>query len=102
MKGTSVLVKSVLVMLAATILVRNFAAAQPHALASAIAAKKARQPRYLNSWALEIRDGSDTTADALALKHGLVNRGQVRCINRIITCVRVLLRFVSFTCRLEI
>jgi len=67
-------------MLVATILVRSSAAVRPHALADAIVAEKARQARYLNSWALEVRDGSDTTADALAQKHGLVNRGQVSVV----------------------
>ena len=94
MDGTAVFVKSILVMLAATILVRNSGAVQPHthALAGAIAAEKAYQTRYLNIWALEVRDGSDATADALAQKYGLVNRGQVRCTCRI---TRVRLGFSS-------
>lgn len=93
MGGANVLVKSSLVLLAATILVRDSAAVRPHALAGAIAAEKARQARYLNSWALEVRDGSDAAADALAQKHGLVNRGRVRCTNRI---TRMRLGFCEF------
>ena len=79
MEGANILLKSILMMLVATILVRSSAAVRPHALAGAIAAEKVPKARYLNSWALEVRDGSDTTADALAQKHGLVNRGQVSC-----------------------
>ena len=33
-------------------------------------------PRYLNSWAVEVRGGRGV-ADDLARKHGFVNRGQV-------------------------
>lgn len=33
-------------------------------------------PRYLNSWAVEVRSGRNV-ADDLARKHGFVNRGQV-------------------------
>ena len=69
-------------MLAATVLLTQLlavavVAAHPQTLADAIAAEKMREARYLNSWALEVSNGSDATADALARKHGLINRGQV-------------------------
>ena len=70
MEGVNILLKSILMMLVAMALVQNSVAVRPHAL---------RKARYLNSWALEVHDGSDATADVLAQKHGLVNRGQVRC-----------------------
>ena len=33
--------------------------------------------RYSNTWAVEVRGGAEE-ADALAQKHGLINRGQVK------------------------
>ena len=67
-------------MLAATVLLTQLltvVATHQQTLADAIAAKNMREARYLNSWALEVSNGSDATADALARKHGLINRGQV-------------------------
>ena len=88
-------------MLAATVLLTQLlavTAAHPQTLADAIAAEKNREVRYLNSWALEVSNGSDATADALARKHGLINRGQVSAKRHCIcTCVSASVRH-GFRC----
>ena len=44
--------------------------------AEAVAQQRERAVHYSNSWAVEILGGEEE-ADALAARHGLVNRGQV-------------------------
>ena len=49
---------------------------EPQRVADRIPAEKTRHARYLNSWAVKVGGGAEK-ANALAEKHGLINRGQV-------------------------
>ena len=44
--------------------------------AEAVASQRERTVRYANTWVVKVH-GGDEEADTLALKHGLINRGQV-------------------------
>ena len=46
-------------------------------LAETVAQQQMQVVRYSNTWAVEVRGGAEE-ADALAQKHGLINRGQVK------------------------
>ena len=46
-------------------------------LAETAAQQQTQVVRYSNTWAVEVRGGAEE-ADALAQKHGLINRGQVK------------------------
>ena len=45
------------------------------------AQQTAQTVHYANTWAVEVRGGAEA-ADALALKHGLINRGKVYTVFR--------------------
>ena len=65
-----------------TILAANFALISAKlSLAEAAPQQQDTQVvRYANIWAVEVRGGAEEADDALALKHGLINRGQVLII----------------------
>ena len=44
--------------------------------AEAVVQQESQVVHYSNTWAVEVRGGAEE-ADALARKHGLINRGQV-------------------------
>ena len=70
-----------LIVIAAWITISNFScvSAKPP-LAETAAEQQPQVVRYSNTWAVEVRGGAEE-ADALAQKHGLINRGQVSYYN---------------------
>ena len=50
-------------------------------LAEMAAEQQTQVVRYSNTWAVEVRGGAEE-ADALAEKHGLINRGQVNTVHK--------------------
>ena len=85
------------------ILAANFALISAKLSLAEVAAQQqdTQVVRYANIWAVEVRGGAEE-ADALALKHGLINRGQVKAdvlYHR--DCDSAIL-FIFLLCRLEI
>ena len=61
------------------------------------AQQTAQTVHYANTWAVEVRGGAEA-ADALALKHGLINRGKVYTVFRFFASDKVsLLLSLLFT-----
>ena len=76
------------------LLIRSNAASAKLTFAEAVEQQRERVVHYTNTWAVRVL-GGDEVADALAARHGLINRGQVKnnfsyiqlpmlCLNRAI------------------